>query len=389
MHPAFHRSISFNALSFHIVIIEAGWLQHFVMLDRDLITVFLSIMTPDQLVARTTAIAEHTDPEQRFRLWKAYIEPFFDVTMPGSGLSSCFHAQIDVALVDQLIVGRCAASAQVFERSHLKACEDAHDHLLLQIFQHGSTEADCGRRRLAAGPGDVWILDMAEDLNATNSAFANHTLVLPRSLLDSGATPSLQHLRMIPQDLPIARLFAAYLQSLAESVSTMTQHEAEQIVPATAGIVTAVLNTKSGRQPDIDREHVNEAMFLVARRMIDQHLTDPGLSPQSIAEALGLSRAALYRLFATRGGVASYIRDQRLRRSVRDLFDPCKSHLRIYQIALKWGFSSESGYSRSFRRRFGMAPRDARIARSLAQSQSGLDVDQPDTVLERWLLELR
>ena len=346
-------------------------------------------MTQEQLVARTTAVADHADPQQRFQLWRTHIEPFFDVAMPGGDADSGFHARMDVALVDQLMVGRCEASAQVFERTHLKTSQDAHDHILLQVFQRGGTEAECGRYRPGAGPGDVWILDMAEDLSATNSAFANLTLVVPRSLLDHGVALGLQHMRTIARDQPITRLFTAYLQSLSESVSTMTQHEAAQIVPATAGIVTAMLNAKDGRPADMVGAHVEQATFMVAQRLIDRQLADPALSPQVIAQTLGLSRTALYRLFAAKGGVSRFIRDRRLRRSVRDLFDPRKSHLRIYEIALEWGFASESDYSRSFRRRFGMAPRDARIARALALAQSGMAHDSPDAVLERWLLDLR
>lgn len=45
---------------------------------------------------------------------------------------------------------------------------------------------------------------------------------------------------------------------------------------------------------------------------IEQHIGEAELGTESLQQAFGLSRASLYRLFQSRGGVASYIREQRL-----------------------------------------------------------------------------
>ncbi|MDF2231256.1 helix-turn-helix domain-containing protein [Albimonas sp. CAU 1670] len=81
------------------------------------------------------------------------------------------------------------------------------------------------------------------------------------------------------------------------------------------------------------------------------------------------------------GGVASYIRARRLKRSLADLLNPRMAGRPIYDIAHAWNFTSESDYSRAFRRRFGMSPREARQA-------SRFPPDDGEAAHERWLAEL-
>ena len=64
------------------------------------------------------------------------------------------------------------------------------------------------------------------------------------------------------------------------------------------------------------------ASFANVRRFIDTHLASPALETDMLARNFGLSRASLYRLFAPVGGVAGYIRRERLRRVFRDITAP-------------------------------------------------------------------
>ncbi|PPU72135.1 AraC family transcriptional regulator [Xanthomonas melonis] len=71
-------------------------------------------------------------------------------------------------------------------------------------------------------------------------------------------------------------------------------------------------------------------------------------------QAFALSRASLYRLFQSRGGVASYIREQRLCTAHRYLqaYPDCSLTWLLYEM----GFASERQFQRAFQQRFGMPP---------------------------------
>jgi AraC-like DNA-binding protein len=93
--------------------------------------------------------------------------------------------------------------------------------------------------------------------------------------------------------------------------------------------------------------------------LIDSRLTDRNLSSKMLCAALGVSRSRLYRLFEPLGGIASYIRKQRLLRT-RDALSDIADGRSISRIAEQWGFVDASAYSRTFRHEFGISPKEAR-----------------------------
>ncbi|MBV6811278.1 helix-turn-helix domain-containing protein [Xanthomonas campestris pv. pennamericanum] len=87
---------------------------------------------------------------------------------------------------------------------------------------------------------------------------------------------------------------------------------------------------------------------------IEQHIGEAELGTESLQHAFALSRASLYRLFQSRGGVASYIREQRLSTAHRYLqaYPDCSLTWLLYEM----GFASERQFQRTFQQRFGMPP---------------------------------
>ncbi|WUC82080.1 helix-turn-helix domain-containing protein [Streptomyces sp. NBC_00536] len=89
---------------------------------------------------------------------------------------------------------------------------------------------------------------------------------------------------------------------------------------------------------------------------IEEHLMDPDLSPESIARAHHISVRYLQKLFQNDGStVSQWVRRRRL--------DVCRlelgrSNRRITMAAVahRWGFSSPSHFSRTFRGAYGMSP---------------------------------
>ncbi|MFJ8113597.1 helix-turn-helix domain-containing protein [Streptomyces sp. NPDC096132] len=99
----------------------------------------------------------------------------------------------------------------------------------------------------------------------------------------------------------------------------------------------------------------------MARDHIDRHLSDPGLSAERVAEALGVSPRHLSRIFQHSGVTpARHILDRRLARAREQLTDPVSRHLTIAAIAHHWGFASQAHFTRVFRDHFGHTPGEVR-----------------------------
>jgi AraC-like DNA-binding protein len=97
---------------------------------------------------------------------------------------------------------------------------------------------------------------------------------------------------------------------------------------------------------------------------IEQHLRNPELSPSWIARQLKVSSRYLRMIFATSNEtVSAYILRRRLEESARQMADARWRGHSITEIAFAWGFNSASHFTRSFRDRYEVSPRDYRRAR--------------------------
>lgn len=88
---------------------------------------------------------------------------------------------------------------------------------------------------------------------------------------------------------------------------------------------------------------------------IRANLSNPSLTPESIAEACGISKRYLHNLFKdVNGTVSQTIRDLRLL-AAHDILG-VNSHHSIAEIAYRFGFSDQAQFSRLFKAYFGETP---------------------------------
>jgi AraC family transcriptional regulator len=105
---------------------------------------------------------------------------------------------------------------------------------------------------------------------------------------------------------------------------------------------------------------------------------DQPLRLEDVAQAACFSPYHFHRIFRGLMGetLASFVKRVRLERAVYLLSH--RNDVRLTDVALACGFSSSSDFSRSFRERFGVAPRDfARGTRRTAPSRTVTDRREP------------
>lgn len=93
----------------------------------------------------------------------------------------------------------------------------------------------------------------------------------------------------------------------------------------------------------------------MAQDLIGQFLTSADLDAKFLCRELGVSRSALFRLFENYGGVAIYIRHQRLK-EVRSAITEQGDLVNFKELARYWHFSDQSHFSRAFRQAYGLTP---------------------------------
>lgn len=99
-----------------------------------------------------------------------------------------------------------------------------------------------------------------------------------------------------------------------------------------------------------------------ARSYIAVNLHDPSLTPASIAEALGMSRRYLGFVFQlTEFSVMEWLLEERLNRCREALKSASFEKHSITEIAYENGFRDSHHFTKCFKKRFGMTPRDFRL----------------------------
>jgi len=97
------------------------------------------------------------------------------------------------------------------------------------------------------------------------------------------------------------------------------------------------------------------------KRYIEENLRDPTLSPCGIAAGLKMSSRYLRMIFSiSNETISAYILRRRLEECAKQIRDPAWRGHTITEIAFAWGFNSAAHFARSFRERYGIAPRDFR-----------------------------
>lgn len=110
-----------------------------------------------------------------------------------------------------------------------------------------------------------------------------------------------------------------------------------------------------------------DAYFMSAKEFIHSHAHLPQLSVRDVAEEVGISERHLSRIFASQdNSVGRYISDVRLDLAYKLLTGERSRGMTIGEIAQRAGFVHSSHFSRAFRGKYGMSPREARHTGDLA-----------------------
>jgi AraC-like DNA-binding protein len=185
--------------------------------------------------------------------------------------------------------------------------------------------------------------------------FPRDSLPLPPRRLDQLAAVSM------PTTPGIGALTSKFLVQLARGLDNFSPAEAERLSTVALDLLAVRLAQASDSTGSLPPETRKHALLTGAHAFIQQHLGDPRLSPAVIAAAHHISTRYLHALFHEQGAtVAGWIRQRRLEAARRDLTDPDLTTRSISSIAARWGFSSPSLFTQTFKTAYGMPPRDYR-----------------------------
>ena len=227
------------------------------------------------------------------------------------------------------------------------------DQLIIYLELEGSCDTDCAGQRGRVEAGDISIVDYARPFHSATTDYANLILHLARDSVPAALLALEPHGLVFPRGSGAARLIGAALQEFYAQADHLTVSEAEAAIEGIVALTTACVRARlAGNEAD----HV-KSRRKAALDYIDAHLGNARLGPDEIADATHVSRASLYRLLAAEGGIRAVLWTRRLDEALRLMLAGDKDERSLTEIAKSCGFGGASQFSRAFRARFGVPPR--------------------------------
>lgn len=328
------------------------------------------------LVPHTRFSTQNLPGQNRFDVWRDSISVLFRAEQEKNQRHQPFYAQLDAFMLDHIMIARTRSREAQFIRSPDTIRKDGIDIVMLQMFLQGNIHFRYKNDRHTHQAGDIVVYDLNRECHLHNSDFEHLSILFPRELIDEIIpSASLWHGRALPSACPMTRLLKSHILSLYEFGPQITTQSCQQLQHALLNLTSSAFQASASNLAKAS-DVIAATQLREIKKYIQRHLHNPQLSPESIAAALGFSRAQLYRISEPLEGISQYIRRQRLKRCMAELKNPNPSANSLTEISLKWGFNDTGTFTRNFKQTFGILPKDARH-QARQEQRAALCSDKP------------
>jgi AraC-like DNA-binding protein len=273
-----------------------------------------------------------------------------------------FTATMRAKTVNGIRILDIAAGPHIASRSlRTLAKDDLRFFCITQQLEGMSSVTQDGTESIL-GPGDFAIFDSTRpferrfdgDYRCLTLRFPHYMISIPPHAL-----ARLTATRFAADD-GLGVIVSPYLAEVARNLGELHGWYGVLVAQTMIDLVSAALGEKLA-QVDPGAQGGHTDVFLSGCDYIVQNLSDPELTPESIAAACFVSVRLLHKIFhAEHTTVSQWIRSRRLEQCRRQLSDPHDADRSIGEIAAAAGIHDGAHFSRLFRAAFGTSPREYR-----------------------------
>ncbi|MGU3421782.1 helix-turn-helix domain-containing protein [Methylobacterium sp. D54C] len=302
-------------------------------------------------------------PKDRFRSWRDVCEdrlvPMnqsclnkepFDATIQGANIGGLDFTKFALRNL------RASTTAQTLRHENHKT-----DYLFMSMVLTGTVRADQNDQSSTDKAGDFAIRDTNTPWTIEHNGYSEVlAIAIPRQQLECtlGSARIFAGLT-IDGRLPAATLTSSFLCNLMRERDRLPPPMAERMAGIAIDLVVASLAERLAQE--VPRSVSGTILVQRAKAYIQANLGDASLDPPQIATAVGVSLRRLQELFHERGHhISEYVWSRRLEAAAQLLADPGCTHLQIGIVAYGTGFATQAHFSRRFKDRYGLSPRDYR-----------------------------
>ena len=280
----------------------------------------------------------------------------------GDGPAHARHLSSDRLGVCRLSALEAGAHTVRGERV-VKASHDP-DALKLLIQERGESVIEQGGRAVDFGGGAPVLYDPTHPYTLVNRTGVRLMMLqVPRNAFSPRAVQSLVAPRLASASLTgLWHVLRSTMQTSLAEAAGLDEASRNSLGDSLLNLVRPLVEGEPVA-PEAGRPGSLDMLLERAKAYVMTNLDRPDLSLGRIAARMGCSPRYLFRAFESEQTTPSqYIWDLRLERARAELAAPDSAMRTISDIAFSFGFSSSAHFSRAFRNRYGIAPRDWRRA---------------------------
>jgi AraC-like DNA-binding protein len=310
-------------------------------------------------------------PREQFPAWCESISPMFDARPIDEIAPPSFSGEFEAYLAGPLVLGGTTFDRHHYGRDASRIRRDQLNHYHLNLHLSGGYLGRFGDHEVDVGSGDITLMDFGQPLVLQSQRSELLVIAIPREAIEFKITPANHHGLVLRGETGLGQLLGDHIRSLIARLPAMTADEATAAASGSIAMIAACFQPTAATFA-----HAKYTLLDSLRNRIRQHialkLREGEIPSADLCAEFGISRASLYRLFEPFGGVSAYVQNQRLSHVFTALMNPLQNHRTISAIAFEWGFSSETHFSRAFRKAFGVTPSDARADMQVPGHQASI-----------------
>jgi AraC family transcriptional activator of tynA and feaB len=302
-------------------------------------------------------------PRERVEFWRETVcKNFVDVEVT-TNLTPDFCGDLTSRKMGDLRISAVDATAHSARSKLRNTSGSREDCIYAVVMLSGGGFFEQDAREAFLLPGDLTFYDATRPHYLAFNQSINMLLVhLSRSRLREHVAGLEQcTTRRINGSSGVGAIVSTYMRVLASQAEETTLPNQTGLAECTFDLLAAAI---SSVRPNGALQSRSRSLSLCrVKEFIEQHLADPTLNTDAISVGVGLSPRYINKLFDDEGSSSSllrYVWARRLEHCRRDLSDVAHLGHRVSDIALRWGFNDLSHFSRAFKARFNMSPRQFR-----------------------------
>ena len=292
--------------------------------------------------------------------WNGVVNGAFE-NLTVDAADDAFEGVMDVRRFGGLDLSRIASSAAIVRRHRPSGGREHDRYFKLHIQESGSSLNLQDGREAVLGPGDLMLCDSSRPYSIRFDQ-PNSMLVL-RLPEDRLAARFEDPDALVGRRLGVESLGASLLSAFVHNlwVAPAANDDGADCEGPLLDAAINLLAAAHGLTPAAPGPLAPCSKQRI-RRFVDENLCDPELNVTGVARALGLSPRYVQMAFADIATTPlAYIRRKRLQMAAQQL----RRHgagCNITELGFSLGFNDLSHFSRTFKARYGVGPRDYRAA---------------------------